>query len=103
MVGANGVRKLLMFVATSPKCVALNMPRHLFPLLFLRVSHCKSEIRPVVLVLRYVLGMLYTVRAAFRWTASNWVSCVVVRDEHHTVEEYSRIGRTSDWYALSLN
>ena len=100
-----GVRKSLMFVATSPKCIALNMPKHLFPLLSLRVSHCKSEIRPVVLVLWSVLvrPILYTMRAAFCWTASNWASCVVVREEPHTVEEYSRIGLTSDRYALSLS
>ena len=59
------------------------------------VSHCKFEIRPVgggtgLMIVILVIG---------------FVLCCVnfrLREEPHTVEEYSGIGLTSDWYALSL-
>ena len=49
MVRVNGVRNLFMFIKVLG--LALAMPKHLLPLHLLSVSHCKLEIRPVVLVL----------------------------------------------------
>ena len=42
-----------------------------------------------------VLGMLWTLLAAFLWTASSLVTWVWVRLPSHTVNEYSRMGLTS--------
>ena len=58
MVGENGLRKSLVSVAISLKCMARKMPRLRLSLRHCSVSHSSSANSDVVLVLWSVLGIL---------------------------------------------